>query len=62
MEQLTDTGTVLFSGNLSVALADRNMLQGEAGDGKAEGSEPSVKQRLAKWFEGERPRTAKVGK
>jgi len=57
--KLTDTGTVLFSGELSVALADRDALPAGAEDG--EQSEPSVKQRLAKWFEGERPRTAKGG-
>lgn len=60
--ELTGSGTALFSGELSLALADRdaNAPSDQVGDAGGERAEPSVKQRLAKWFAGERPRTAKV--
>ena len=54
--ELTERGTALFSGELSLSLADCGD-EHETGDADA----PSVKQRLAKWFAGERPRTAKGG-
>jgi len=61
--ELTGDGTALFSGELSLALADRDAGRPPSGDVDAEGEAgPTVKQRLAKWFAGERPRTAKVGR
>jgi hypothetical protein len=47
----------VFSGHLSLALAHRSAQGGENDEGK---ESSTVKQRLANWFAGQRPRTAKV--
>ena len=57
--QLTEHGSAVFSGQLSLALAHQGAQLGAEEDEGGKQS-PSVKQRLANWFAGERPRTAKV--
>jgi hypothetical protein len=55
--QLTEHGSAVFSGHLSLALAHRSAQGAENEEGK---ESATVKQRLANWFAGQRPRTAKV--
>ena len=64
-EQLTDRGTALFSGELSLALAHTRVdSAGEIRHPQEGGSEDKaalgLKKKVADWFTGERPRTVKV--
>ena len=63
--QLTDRGTALFSGELSLALAHTRVnYEGQIRHTQEGGSEdkaaPGFKKKVAAWITGERPRTAKV--
>ena len=64
-EQLTDRGTALFSGELSLALAHTRVnYEGQIRHTQEGGSKdkaaPDLKKKVAAWITGERPRTAKV--